>query len=216
MKHTHLLLACSLLTLSCEKDLVRGDGPVLSEDRETPAFEKISSDGSTTVYVSYADTFSVKVKAYANLLPHFRTEVREGTLRLGFTDNVRVRNDNTEVYLTLPSISELRMNGSGKARISGAFPLLPALALEINGSGDIHAEGGEARELKVNISGSGPVNLEGFPAEEAAVSISGSGDVRVSVSKKLDVQISGSGAVYYKGDPQVSSRISGSGKVEKL
>ncbi|HYH55726.1 MAG TPA: DUF2807 domain-containing protein [Anseongella sp.] len=215
-KYSYLLLACSMLATSCERDLLRGEGPVLTEKREVPAFERINSDGSTRIHISYADTFSVTVTAYASLLPHFQTRVNGGVLELGIRDAVSVRNDNSEVYITLPALEGLRLNGSGEGRISGPFPSLSSLLLEINGSGSIRGTAAGVDSLQAVITGSGSMHLEELPARAAGISISGSGDLRVSVSEELNVHISGSGRVYYRGDPSVSSEISGSGKVLKF
>lgn len=215
-KYVFFLLACSMLATSCEQDLIKGEGPVLTENRDTPVFTQVRSNGSAKVYIDYADTLSVQVKGYANLIPHFGTDVIEGVLHLSFKDQVRVKKDNIEVYITMPAVEGLAINGSGEFRLSGAFPFLPLLNLEVNGSGNIRTAEAEAGELKARISGSGSMKLEELKAETADISISGSGNVRVQVSRQLNVRISGSGNVYYRGNPGISSEISGSGNVIKF
>lgn len=215
-KYLFLLLACSTLFPSCEKDLIKGEGPVLTETRSTPVFDEVRSNGSARVYINYADTFSVQIKAYSNLLPWFETTVSEGVLRLGFKKYARIKNDNIEVYITMPAVAGLAINGSGDFRLRGPFPAQPSLNLEINGSGTIGAAGAEFHNLAAHISGSGSMKLEDIFAETADISISGSGNIRLRVSSRLNVRISGSGDVYYRGSPDISSEISGSGKLIKL
>jgi hypothetical protein len=217
MKLTYIFAALVLLIglSSCEKDAIRGEGQVVTEVRTTPDFIAIDMGGASKVHISYGTAFSVEVKGYANLAPLYTTRVSNNKLILGFKNNYNIRNDNTEVFITMPDLKDLHLSGSGDSDISGNFPHNTSLSLSISGSADIDMKGGSTDDLDIQISGSGNINVFPLTAKNADISISGSGKVRTQVINHLGVSISGSGRVYYKGSPQIQSKISGSGEVIK-
>jgi hypothetical protein len=152
---------------SCTKDYVKGSGSVVTEQRNLSGFTSISSSGSSKVYVSRGSQFSVEVRGYANLLPYFETKVSNNELRLGYQSNVSVKNDNTEIYVTLPLLDGLRLSGSGDIRTSGDFPLVANFNSSISGSGNIYYSDGSAGFCTLSISGSGNMNMIGLKEDKA-------------------------------------------------
>ena len=204
-----------LFSSSCTKDRITGAGPVISEERSSKNFTKISIAGSTDVTVSKGQNFSVMVKGYSNLLPYFETNVINGTLEMGFKEHVNVRHDNTEVFVTLPVLNSLSVAGSGDIISTGNFQENNQFETIIAGSGSITLEKGSSTHFYSSILGSGDVNAYGFIAEKVNIEVAGSGDTKITATDKLKVQITGSGNVFYKGSPNVSATINGSGKVIK-
>jgi hypothetical protein len=68
----------------------------------------------------------------------------------------------------------------------------------------------------VNVSGSGDVHTENLEARQVAVRIRGSGEVRVHAAEALQVDIAGSGDVRYRGSPQLTVKKAGSGDVRAM
>lgn len=157
----------------------------------------------------------MKVKGYSNILPYFETNVINGTLEMGFRENVNVRHNNTEVFVTLPVLNGLSVEGSGDIISTGNFTDNNQFETNIAGSGSITLENGAAANFSTSILGSGDVNAFGFTTEKATIEVAGSGDTKITATDKLKVQIAGSGNVYYKGSPNVTATISGSGRVIK-
>lgn len=209
-----LTIAMAVLFTSCKKDNITGRGSVKTETRQVSEFAKVSVEGSTNVHITHGSIFSVSVKAYSNLLPHLMTSVDNGTLVVKYEHTANVRNDNSEVFITMPVLNALSTRGSGDINVKGAFEYIPLFNASISGSADINIENAIAEKLLLSISGSGDFNSYGFSLKEADISISGSGDVEITVSEKLKARISGSGNIYYKGSPAViDDNISGSGKL---
>ncbi len=205
---------CVILSLfSCSKENIKGSGSVTTEQRNLTGFTSVSSSGSSKVFITQGNFFSVEVKGYANLLPYYETRVVNNELRLGYRDNVSVKNDNTEVFVTLPSVEALKLSGSGDIRTSGTFPFVADFNASISGSGNIHYSDGSAGFFNSSISGSGSMYMLGLKAEKAEAITSGSGNTEISVATHLQVKISGSGNVYYRGNPLIVTNISGSGEV---
>lgn len=198
---------------SCSKEKITGSGPVITETRNLSGFNSVSAAGSTNIFVTQGANFNVEIKGYSNLLPYYETLVTNNTLRLGFKPGVNVKNDNLEVYVTLPSLNSLSLAGSGDIRTSGTFSGNTNFKASIAGSGSIFFSDGTAQQFNSTIAGSGNIYALGMAAQKADVNIDGSGNTEISAAIELKVRISGSGNVYYRGTPVISTQISGSGSV---
>ncbi|HRP56774.1 DUF2807 domain-containing protein [Agriterribacter sp.] len=216
VKFIFLLVAFTATVASCKKESLTGDGAVQTEERNVNAFTKVATHGSTTIHIVQGADFEVKVKGYANLLPYLKTTVENGVLSVRYENTRNVRNDNSEVFITMPVLTGLSSSGSGDMHAAGEFGSNTNFDVNISGSADITVEKGAAENFVLHSSGSGSFNSFGFTSQNADIAISGSGTAKITVSQKLKVKINGSGSVYYKGDPAtVDNDISGSGKVIK-
>lgn len=212
MKNLLLPLLSILLLTACSKERLVGTGPVVTESRNVANFTKVTTSGATNVHIEKGTAFSVQVKGYSNLLPHFETRVNNQTLEVGYKNVNSIRNDNIEVLVTLPTFEGTRINGSADVTVKGDFTS-NRMDFSISGSGTIDFETGTTQNLYTDISGSGNIRLYGLTTNHADVTLSGSGTVEVNVATRLKATISGSGTVYYKGNPVIESAVSGDGKI---
>lgn len=216
MKRYLFLMAISTLLFSCSKERIKGGGEINTETRSISGFTRVEISGSTNVIINQGSDFEVKVKAYSNLIPYLETKVQNGVLLIGYKSNSNIQNDNSEVYITMPRLEGLSVNGSGNIITMGVFAEKEEFIASINGSGNIEIEGGATNNFEIHISGSGNVKGFGLMTQKANISIAGSGNAEVSVAQNLKANIKGSGNVYYKGEPDsVDSQTSGSGQVIK-
>lgn len=214
MKNFLLLAILSVIFVSCNKESIKGSGATTSEHRNLSGFSAVSTNGSTNVYIKQGDDFDVEVSAYGNLVPYLETISQNGTLVIRYKNNTNVRNDNSQVFITMPRITGLNINGSANITSTGNFPAVDQFNASINGSGTIKMDSAKASHSNISISGSGDVKCFPLLSENVKINISGSGNVETHVTGNLDVTISGSGTVYYKGNPsKVTNNISGSGKL---
>lgn len=234
MLSTCFLLLFSLSLASCSEELwgIKGEGPIVSEERSVEEFHSLANSINATVYLKQGPQESIRIEAQENMLENLLMEVDGGTLEIGWDENVR-SHDGIKIYITIPEIQELRLSGSGE--IMGQNTIRGnALTINISGSGeaDLKAEveemeasisgsgemelAGQTEQLNVRISGSGEMNSLAMESMEAEVQVSGSGDCLLFVRDFLEVRISGSGDVGYKGDPEIQSSISGSGDLRRL
>ncbi len=211
-----LLAAFTVACASCEKDTVTGNGSIQTQERDVSAFTKVATEGSTVIHIIQGTDFEVKAKGYANLLPYLKTVVNSGTLSVHYEDTRNVRNDNSEVFITMPVLTGLSSQGSGNIYVDGTFNDNSDFDAAISGSADITVEKGAADRFILQSSGSGNFKSFGFTATTADITIAGSGDAEIGIAQQLKAKIRGSGNIYYKGDPvAVEIDISGSGKVMK-
>lgn len=205
-----------LFLASCTKDRITADGNITSETRNPGTFTKVYTSGANNVHIIYGNEYKVELKGSGNLLPYFKTNVVNGKLHLSY-ENVNVKHNDIEIFVTMPTVKNVALSGSGTVDIIGNFSTIDFLSFEISGSGDIIAKSNLlVDEMDINISGSGKADAEKIASNYADVTISGSGDAKVGVRSKLIASISGSGKIYYSGNAVVESHISGSGKVIKF
>ena len=213
MKKLVFLFCAGSLIASCSKDIIRGDGPVVTESRSLNNFTAVSVSGSTDVYITYGSNFKVEVKGHSNLLPHFESRLINNTLYLGYESGVNVHNDNTEVFITMPELKGLQLSGSCNISTTGSFTGNTSFEAKIDGSGNITIAQGSTQNFKSSITGSGNISAFGMVAETAETNTSGSGNTEITATNQLKVKIEGSGNVFYRGTPTVLINITGSGVV---
>ena len=226
-----LLLSVLLLSACDDERCIRGEGDVERRTLQLQPFSDVEANGDFKVYITQGATQQVEVRGQPNILDQVNTQVSNGRWKITHDDCVR-RSKEVEVYITMPEVKGLAVNGSGSISGENKFTATE-LPVYVNGSGSIDLEleaskvitrvtgsgkvhmGGTTEVHSINMSGSGSVAAFNLAAEDVTINISGSGDAEVEASNSLTVDISGSGKVYYVGNPTVSSNISGSGKVVK-
>ncbi len=217
MRNFFAAIAVVSMCASCSKDVIHGDGGIVTSERTVSNFSGIDISGSNNVFISYATAASVSVKGYDNLVSHYKTEVKNGKLYLHYDENMNIKNDNIQVYITMPYFDALGLSGSCSVNATGSFDNTDALSVSTSGNGNINIEDITADRYTIHSSGNSNISTLGVKAKTATVEVSGSSAVTLSVQDKLDVHISGSGKVSYKGEPtEINTDISGSGKVIKL
>lgn len=214
-----------------------GSGHVMTEARNVSDFDAVSFNSVGEVTIQQGETESLTIEAEDNVLPEIRTEVRNGTLYIGYAEEngwARVQPTKTIRFtLTVKQLNEINLAGAGsvvakalksdklQVVLSGAGSLsceeLEAgdLALRLSGAGSIDASG-KATRLEVRLSGFGSFKGGNLQSETADVTISGTGSAVVWATGHLDARISGLGSVQYYGQPQVTKNVSGLGSVQHL
>ncbi|MFL5771756.1 MAG: head GIN domain-containing protein [Flavisolibacter sp.] len=235
-KFTLLFISMSLLMVSCIKEQVSGDGPLVTETRSINNFSAIDLQCSANVVYKQDAAYKVEITAQQNILDVMITEVSNNKLVIKYKNDVRVKShDQITIVVSSPDMRPLRISGSGnittlaplnsssmEMNISGSGNIDVAeittgmIDASISGSGNMKISAGTGSEEKLRISGSGNIDMQNVVVTKATTTTSGSGESRVNASQNLDVTISGSGSVYYKGTPIINTSISGSGKVIHL
>jgi hypothetical protein len=154
----------------------------------------------------------VEVVGDDNILPHIMTEVKGDTLFVTSDESICPKK-RLEVNISSDDIERINSDGSHDVFIGGIQN--KSLALEIEGSGDVHASGKTGR-LVAEISGSGNIRARDLLSEEVKISIHGAGGADVHASRRLEAEIDGAGDIHYYGNPEeVSKKITGVGDIEK-
>lgn len=215
---------------------VKGNGKVITENRNTPDYDGVAVAGFFDVLLVSGDEGTITVKGEENLLEHLITEVENNVLKIKVEKGYNLRPSwNKTITVTVPftSLSNVSLAGSGdvigkapikasnfKTSLAGSGDIELAIDAEnvkvgVAGSGDIKLNG-NTNTLNAKISGSGDIYALDLKAENVEAAVSGSGDISVNVSNELVARVSGSGDITYKGNPKrKDAKVSGSGDVSE-
>ena len=111
MKNSILIVSLFIFSLFIANPVVAED-----EERDVPAFSKISLKIGAKVYVEQGEKQSVKVVAKQSTLEELITEVKNRTLTIRFPNKTMFKKfdqGKVEIYITVPDIEGLSMSGSG-------------------------------------------------------------------------------------------------------
>jgi hypothetical protein len=210
-----------------------GSGNVITETRNVSGFDRVQFSGIGDVELVQGDREELVIEAEDNVLSRITTEVRGGTLYIGFDRRPIFPTKTVKFYLTMRDIRglettgvsniqaenvvtdrlEIRISGTGNTNI---YQLTTdRLNVNISGAGSFTAQG-ETQEQTINLSGAGNFNGFDLASQNANVTITGLGKVTLWVVDRLDVTISGAGEVDYYGSPQINQQISGLGNLKRL
>jgi hypothetical protein len=153
----------------------------------------------------------LRVQAGEKVIDDVGTEVRDGTLHVTFDHEGWGGND-VVVEASVPKLDGIELSGSGDVEADGIEAR--AFTLRSDGSADVVLTG-SAAALDVELDGSGDADLGDLKAHGARVKVRGSGDADVRADERLDVDVDGSCDVRYHGDPQLTQRVDGSGDLSR-
>jgi hypothetical protein len=229
-----LITACGLSTIQDSLDVITGSGNVITENRQVSGFDGVSHTGIGRVIIVQGDDESLTIEADDNLFEYITSEVKSGTLELGFTDNVRFEPTQSITFTVgVKNITELDSTGTASIEIDE----LDTQNLRVlkTGTGSISIGSLSATELVVNADGTGGIELAGrvvnqeidlkgtgnydapdLESQTASVDVTGTGSVVLWVLDALDVEITGISKVSYYGSPDVTQNITGTGSLTSL
>ena len=227
-----IILSISACTNAQFRKTVRGNGKVVTKERQINNFTAIRVSTGIDVYLKQGNTESVSVETDENIQEYILTEVRGGVLNV-FTE-VSIREaERKRVYVTMKEVTSIKTSSAGD--VYGENPIKSdRLELSASSAGNIKLEV-SANEIKVNISSSGDITLNGdtrvleadlssagdlnaydLNVKEADVSVSSAGDAEINVSEKLTARSSSAGDINYRGNPKfIDAHSSSAGGVHK-
>ena len=215
-------------------DVIHGSGNVVTENRPVSDFNRVSLTGVGEVIITQGEEESLTVEADDNLMRYIKTEVKFGTLILGFTDEVKNKNirpsEQIKFNLSVKDISGLDISGAGDVNaasldtdrleivVGGAADVsissltAEGLVVHLNGAGNVELAGQVAQQ-NVEINGFGAYHAAKLESQTAIVEVNGAGSATLWATDTLDVRIPGAGSVAYYGSPSVTKKITGVGMI---
>jgi hypothetical protein len=204
-----------LLALSSCVKPIKGEGPIITDSRSVPQFDRIEGSGSEQIEVFPSTEYKVEVTAHENLAAAYETNVSAGVLQVHMKDRfVNVKTNTVRVKIFAPALKSVQFNGSGGVNVHW-LDTVQHFTAKMSGSGHINIEAGSLHQFYADMNGSGEIYAYDALSDSVTANHSGSGNIRVSVSRFLDGSVSGSGNITYKGNPVVRKSVKGSGDVKK-
>jgi hypothetical protein len=206
-----IVVLVSIFSQSCkEEDLcLIGSGTVNEYQLGVDDFENVSLMGPVNLRITQAADFEVMVEAEAVIFSELSYEVKNGTLEIGFKENVTCFETDFGVWVnvTIPTIKKI--NSSGVSDIVSVGDLnLNQLTIDVSGTANV-ALSGQVTDQTLKVSG--VLNAKNFEllTSNTSIDVSGSSDIEVSCTDNLEIDVSGSANVSYKGNPTISQNTTG-------
>lgn len=181
------------------------------QERKTASFDGIRINCSADVYLTQGNNQSVVVETEDYNQDKILTQVEGNTLVITTKRFTNLHTKRLRVYVEIPQINSLEINGSGDIHassiqgknlmiaIKGSGDVLVGtlhlddLTASIMGSGDLHFNG-KINTMKLNVRGSGDTRISDLQCDKADMSIAGSGDIMISgKASQAVVWVQGSG-----------------------
>jgi len=204
-----LALAASVaasVTLAGCAVLPASAGTTVTRDRPIDAVTAVVLATSGHLTVTTGAKPALSITAGDRVIDQLTSEIRNGTLVLD------EKPGSADADLAPSDALAVMVNGSGDLTARGVRA--DAITVDVAGSGTVGLTGTAGRQ-SVSISGSGGYAGAELGSEDAAVSISGSGDADVQVTRTLDATVSGSGSITYGGGAAVTRNLTGSGDLRE-
>lgn len=217
---------------SWSSNAIKGNGDLQLDKRQVNGAPALNVSGPMQVEVRVGATAGLEISGDSNLLRLVQTQVNGDTQKIWIDEKFNSSNPIRVVY-TVPALTEVTSNGSGRMMISGlnggnlavnnygsrSINLdgrVTRLDIVNSGSGSINALGLMSNDARVNVQGSGSLSLGAVNGNELAVSVNGSGSVNASGNvRNLVANTHGSGSAQLSSVKSLSADLSsyGSGSV---
>ena len=229
------LLTIGLLFMTaCGVRTIQGSGDVITESRDASGFDGISHTGIGRVIITQGGEESLTIEADDNLMEYITSEVRDGTLELGFKEDVRFDSSSSIIFrVNVKDLKVLDSVGTGSLEIeklnteqleisttgTGSITIdeltVTDLVVAADGTGSIELAG-TAETQEIELVGTGNYEAPDLESHTATVHNTGTGSVVIWVLDSLDVVINGVGEVSYFGSPNVTQNITGNGSLTSM
>jgi hypothetical protein len=205
------LLTFAALTLGgCHWTGIRGNGHIVTEDRQVQEFTSVEAEGAFDIEWVPGPP-SCTIRTDENLLRHVETSMSGKKLVLEWHGQLHPTHG-MKVKLSSAAMSGARITGA--VRLSATRLSGNGFYLEATGATRVTVDGA-VNELLATMSGASRLDAESLQVKVAELSISGAGKAEVSASETLKVAISGAGKVTYNGNPTIEKHISGAGSIRR-
>ena len=206
-----ILVLVSIFTQSCkEEDLcLIGSGTSKEYQLGLNDFKNVSLLGPVNLRITQGADFEVMVEAEPAMYSKLSYDVKNGTLEIGFKENVTCFETDLGVWvnITLPNIENIRSSGVSDIVSVGDLNL-NQLTVDVSGTANVELSGTVVdQSLKV----SGVLYAKNFEliTNNTTIDVSGSGEFEISCADKLEIDVSGEAKVSYKGNPSIIQDVSG-------
>lgn len=163
-------------------------------------FSEVELDASLDLRIQIADHFSIEILGDKDRVESVELDRRGDELSInsnngGFGWFGRKRNSGPlSIYITMPELEEITVNGSGDAEVIGLDN--EDVALNIHGSGDLYVTG-QSENVEIELHGSGDIEMDEVRGDNVEIEVHGSGNVEFSggTCDNISIEIEGSGDV---------------------
>lgn len=205
-----ILLAIMIFVSSANIFAQKGNGKIITQERNISDFKSIELSGDQKIILSQGEVQNIKVETDENLQDKIQFVVNDGVLKIenkGAGDPTKLI-----IYVTCKEISEISATGVSDVKADNE---IKSDKLNISASGastiEMHLN---VKELETNISGAASMKLYG-KANINNASVSGAGNLKASEleTEKTIAKVSGVGKAKINATAEVKGGVTGAGEI---
>jgi len=229
-----VLLLLTFITTSCFFNGVKGNGNVISDNRNiSEDFVRINAGNGLDVFLTNSTYFSIEVEADENLQELIETYVENETLFIKTKKNIGLAKAK-KVHVYADNINEIDVH-SGAEIISNSIFKADDFKIKANSGGGINMSlnvndlvcesssgahlnlKGKSKTISVNSTSGSNLNAYDLEVLICDIDVSSGAHVKLNVSESFNGEASSGGGISYKGNPNIikSSKSSGGSITEK-
>lgn len=183
----------------------------VSESRDLKSFSRILVEGAIDLSVEAGKKQSVQVTTDSRHIGRVTTRV-EGDVLVISMKGRSWRNVGVSVTISMKTLNGLAVEGAVDAELLNIDS--KNFSIKIVGAGDISIEG-RCGSADFQINGAGDLNAQGFECRDVSIEINGAGDAEVFASASVEATINGVGDIDVYGNPdRIHPKIAGIGEIE--
>jgi hypothetical protein len=213
-------------------EVVTGQGPAVSVNRNVDRFNKIKADGRIKVYLTQGPQQKLELKGAQNLIPEVQTQVENGELIINFKNRIS-RNDKIEAYITAETITGLDFSAGASVETPQPFKG-NELSIETSSgsqadlllqykniacqssSGSMLKLEGSADFAEFKLSSGAAVQAGGLTTNKCMVDASSGSNADIKVLQELSARVNSGSNFTYSGEPSIKDlNSSAGGTIEK-
>lgn len=115
---------------------LKGEGQKTEQERPTPAFSKVTAEGSLDIFLTEGESPRITLKGYPNLLQEIETQTVDGELIIRLKSPLDLEED-MEVHLTVHDLQQLNL--AGGTEVKTVTPL-KGNGIKITGDGAVEGD----------------------------------------------------------------------------
>lgn len=191
-------------------------------------FNELEIKGIFNLVITKNDVYSVEIKGSESEKKKFSVDQSGDRLEIDYRSRNKtfwmndVEDETAKIYISMPSLTKLKIKGAGKIKIEGFhedemdISLLGAMTcdakldvrnLQLDLSGPMVFElDGDGEVLEAEVNKMAQLKASGFEVRHAIVNAREMGRARVNASEKVEIETDITGSVKYQGNPEVIKR----------
>jgi hypothetical protein len=176
---------------------IHGSGVAKTETRPVADFSEFDVSAAMNVELTVGPETKLEITADDNLLPHLKSEVVNGRLKLYF-DASNSSKIGVKIKASTPSLKAYHGSGATSATVAG----VKAEAFKLNLSGASKCTvAGSVDRLAIECSGASRANAVKLVARSVKADASGASTADVHAAESLDADASGAATIVFSGSP---------------
>ena len=185
-----IALMCLFAIAACAQNLTK-------ETRNVSAFTGIDASNAFSIELKKGATQSVVIECEAQYLPHIKTEVRNGVLKIYYNNPARFSRNNSpfRAYITMnKELDYVDLSGACSLKTTDLFTPSRFKA-DLSGASKVNGLRIDAGDANIDISGASTITME-VRFDRAAIDLSGASKSNINGTiKQAIIDVSGASKV---------------------